>query len=72
MQKEAADFFDVVQPRNSDLVNLKAKKLSVDYLINLHTTAAMRTRLDVQFDAEPEAPVPEGFADCRSRYQHNA
>lgn len=56
-QCEAADFFDLVQPRISNLVNLKTDQFSADLLIDLHARAGMTVQLDVERDVEAEESV---------------
>ena len=46
-QKEAANLFDVSQPRISDLVRGKIQKFTIDTLVNMLATAGLRVRVNV-------------------------
>lgn len=56
-QSEAADFFEVSQPRISDLVNRKIEKFSIDTLVNMLTRTGAHVRLDVDTTEQEKAPV---------------
>ncbi len=47
-QNEAAELFDVSQPRISDLVNQKMEKFSIDTLVNMHDVAGLRVHITVE------------------------
>jgi predicted XRE-type DNA-binding protein len=47
-QTEAAELFDVSQPRISDLVNQKMEKFSIDTLVNMHDVAGLRVHITVE------------------------
>ena len=49
-QTEAAEIFDVSQPRVSDLVNGKIDKFTIDMLITMLSNAGMH--VDVKVDSE--------------------
>jgi predicted XRE-type DNA-binding protein len=46
-QHEAAELFDISQPRVSDLVNKKIEKFSIDTLINMHDTAGIPVYISI-------------------------
>ena len=47
-QEDAAELFEVSQPRISDLVNGKVEKFSIDGLVSMLSKAGLRTEVRVE------------------------